>query len=301
MKPLESVISRAGGTAVAVTALAVMATILWLAPAADTGLTRHGLLFTTREHHIAATPAATVAAITLAVATALMLLLLNKVYTFIRAVTNLQATVMAVLIAAWPAAAVAGTAMELPLLLTLVAIPVFESYERPASQRRCLAAAAAVSTGCLFDYAYAVLLPPVIIGFINAKAMNVKTGIATALGLLAPPWTALACGLAHLRDFNVPVISPVSPDVLTTAPTVAIIALAALAALTLTLMVTNVIATETNRLVLRVHNSFFHLTAVSVVAAMLIDTGSAATLYPLLATAAAHEITQRFAVATEKR
>ncbi|MBQ9467141.1 MAG: hypothetical protein IJU62_09210 [Muribaculaceae bacterium] len=298
MRFLEKIGAHIGATTVAVAVMAIAAAMLWIYPPALDEV-HHGLFYTTRVSYICSPPLARALAIALGVAAALMLLLLNKVYTFIRAVTNLQATLLAALLAAWPAAVVCGTAMVLPLLFTLLVILVFESYEQPASQRRCLTAAAVISTGCLFDYAFAVLLPPIVIGMINAKAMNVKTAIATALGLIAPPWIVLATGLAHLSQFNVPHVEPVTLSVLDigysrimVANTVARMSLIALCIVTLSLMIANVAATESNRLVLRVHNSVFHLTGVTVVVAMLVDVDSVPTLLPLLCLTAAHEVTQ---------
>lgn len=279
--------------ATAVTALTAMAVMLWLAPAAGSGRVHQGLLYTTRECYVASPSAATALTIAMGIVTALMLLVLNKVYTFIRTVTALQATLLAAMLAAWPAAAVCGTAMLLPLLFTVLVIIVYESYEQPASQRRCLTAAAVISTGCLFDYAYAVLLPPVLVGFINAKAMNLKTVLATVLGLVAPPWIALATGSAHLADINIPRMAPLW---LSAAPTVAQAVLLAMMLVTLVLIVVNIASTESNRLVLRVHHSLFHLAAIAAMGAIVVDTESAAVFVPLLAMATAHEVTQRFAL-----
>lgn len=280
--------------ATAVSALAAMAVMLWLAPAGGSGRVHQGLLYATRECYVTSPIVATLLTITMGVATALMLLVLNKVYTFIRTVTALQATLFAAMLAAWPAAAVCGTAMLLPLLFTVLVIIVFESYEQPASQRRCLTAAAVISTGCLFDYAYAVLLPPVLVGFINAKAMNVKTVLATVLGLVAPPWIAVATGSAHLADINIPRLTPLW---LSAAPTLGQAVLLAMMVVTLVLIVANIASTESNRLVLRVHNSLFHLAAITAMGAIVVDTESAAVFVPLLAMAVAHEVTQRFALA----
>lgn len=264
----------------------------------DAGGVHRGLLYTVREAY----SLSPVWSILMPIFTAIMLWLLNKAYDYVRDVPIMAVTIFIAQLPAWRDAIVLGAGTVMPLAVALLAVVVFESFDDKNSQRRAVSAAGIVGLGALFDYAYLLVGIPVVLGLINAKAFSWRVAVATVLGLIAPAWVVLATGLAHLSDLNALYIHPIwlyQPE-----STVEVVEAAVVGVMCLTafvIMLLNLVATFSLRLVLRVYNSYFHFATVAVIVAIVIDYGCVATYLPLLAMCIAHQVALHFSMSRSLR
>ena len=118
-----------------------------------------------------------------------VLLLLQKLYNFIRSYTSIFVSAFLILQLANPALCTrlyGGTMMCL-IVIGLVAM-MFSCYQDKDSQRSIFTAFCALTFCALFQYSFLFLLPVFFIGFIQMRAMNLRGAIAALLGIITPLW-----------------------------------------------------------------------------------------------------------------
>ena len=285
-------LTRGSFTAIA---LLVLVIVTYLKPTIDEGHVRRGLLFTTREVYVTG---GTWALLTLCLA-AFLPTLLNKAYDYMRDVGLLTTSLFLVATLPLYRHLFLGTGIVMPLIVSMLAVNVFESFDDKNSQQRALIAGAVIGTGVLFDYAYLLVAVPVVLGLINAKAVGWRVSAALLSGFTAPAWIALGTAMAHLHDVQPCYIKPVwLTDVTDTADVLQLSTTGVIALFAVVLMVSNLVKTFTMRLVLRVYNSYFHFATFGTVVALIIDYGNCATFLPVLALCLAHQCTLHFSISS---
>lgn len=212
-----------------------------------------------------------------------LMLLLNKIFNFVRAVTSLPMAVFCLLQMAYPQSLTSfGAGSLLCLLFAFMLLLLFDSYQDKGVQGRIYMTFAIVSAGTMFRCAYALLIPVLLLGYLYLRALNFRGVVAMVLGLVTPWWIALGLGLVSYTDLMLPQVEPIWLRV-TRQPADLLMALAtATAVLGLVLVVMNLLRLLNYRLQTRVYNTFFVVTLVLTVVAMGLDCRDLTSLLPLL-------------------
>ena len=118
-----------------------------------------------------------------------LLLLLQKMHTFIRSYTSIFVSAFLILQIASPMLCVrlfGGTLMCL-LVISMVSL-MFACYQDKDSQRSVFAIFASISACAMFQYSFLFLLPVFFVGFVQMRAMNLRSALAAILGIITPYW-----------------------------------------------------------------------------------------------------------------
>ena len=214
-----------------------------------------------------------------------LLILLNKQYNFVRAVTWIFSSVFLLLsaVSVWIQP---GLDVGLLMCMTLVAtmFVIFAEYQQKGqAQRSIFLAMTVASTFCLFNYRAVFLIPVIFLGFVQVKAMSAKGLVAAVLGLLTPPWIAVGLMLAHpVKSFNVPDVASIwsGADLAHLQLPIIIAALTALVTIIFTTI--NLMTVLNYRLQTRMYNAFIVITAVLTVLAMCFDFTHILSYLPIL-------------------
>ena len=216
-------------------------------------------------------------------ATGGIMLALNKVFSYVRAVTHLFVSAFFLLQLAHPAGLVSFNAGTLLCLLTSIAIlPLFASYQDRHAQRSIFLIFAIVAAGSMFHYGFLFLIPAFILGFLNMGVFNLKGLLAMLFGLVTPFWIVLGLGIVAPSGFTAPHINGIWT--LTGQPwTNLTLVLAVITALLgIVLAVMNLMTIMNYRMQTRVYNAFFVFVLVMAVIAMCIDYSNVTVYLPLL-------------------
>ena len=191
-------------------------------------------------------------------ATGGIMLALNKVFSYVRAVTHLFVSAFFLLQLAHPAGLVSFNAGTLLCLLTSIAIlPLFASYQDRHAQRSIFLIFAIVAAGSMFHYGFLFLIPAFILGFLNMGVFNLKGLLAMLFGLVTPFWIVLGLGIVAPSGFTAPHINGIWT--LSGQPwTNLTLVLAVITALLgIVLAVMNLMTIMNYRMQTRVYNAFF--------------------------------------------
>lgn len=225
-----------------------------------------------------------------------MSLMLNKVFTPIRAVTRLFASMLPLLLLALPQLS-AQLTMGTMLLVVAVGLTfvLFSTYDqRGQSQQRIYVVFALLSTCCLFHYGFVALIVAFAIGFFQMHAMGFRGILALLLGLATPFWIGFGLGLidpttAMLPDWT-------APQLLQPGRSLTLLALAGVAVLAVVLIVVNSFTFRNYRRELRVYNYFSSTLGIVALVAMAGDLGHALTYAPLLCWCLAVQLAHTFTI-----
>ena len=224
-------------------------------------------------------------------ATGGIMLALNKVFSYVRAVTHLFVSAFFLLQLAHPAGLVSFNAGTLLCLLASIAIlPLFASYQDRHAQRSIFLIFAIVAAGSMFHYGFLFLIPAFILGFLNMGVFNLKGLLAMLFGLVTPFWIVLGLGIVAPSGFTAPHINGIWT--LNGQPwTNLTLVLAVITALLgIVLAVMNLMTIMNYRMQTRVYNAFFVFMLVMAVIALCIDYSNAAVYLPLLSIMTAVQI-----------
>ena len=224
-------------------------------------------------------------------ATGGIMLALNKVFSYVRAVTHLFVSAFFLLQLAHPAGLVSfhiGTLLS--LLTVLLVLPLFASYQDRHSQRNIFLVFAVAAAGSMFHYGFLALIPAFLLGFLNMGVLNLKGVLAMLFGLITPFWIVLGMGIATPADFNMPQLSgiwdAVNPAAVSPLPVLA----AVIAVMGIVLAVINLMTIMNYRMQTRVYNAFFVFMLIMAVIALCIDFSDATVYLPLLSLMVAVQI-----------
>lgn len=228
--------------------------------------------------------------------TAALLILLNRRFNFIRAVTFMFAAVYLLLCAAslWLQSEF-NIGVVLTLVLSALMFIIFREYQNSEHAQRSIFMAFAVVGLCgLFHYAALFLIPIVFIGFVQVQAMSVKGAVAALLGLTTPVWLAVGLGFVNpIYSFNAPDLKILwhSADFAHLQLPIIVAAITALVTIVVTTL--NLMTVLNYRLQTRMYNAFIVIVAVIAVIAMAVDFTHILTYLPTLNMCLAIQIAHR--------
>ena len=133
-----------------------------------------------------------------------LMLLINKVFSFVRSMTSIFVSAFFLLEFAVPAtSSVFNTGTALCLILVLGVLALFASYEDLHSQGRIYLTMTILATACLWQWAFLILIPAFAIGFMYMRAMDFRGFLAMLLGLATPFWIVIGLGIVNpATDFK---------------------------------------------------------------------------------------------------
>ena len=222
-------------------------------------------------------------------ATGGIMLALNKVFTYVRAVTRLFVSAFFLLQIANPSGLVAfHSGTLLCLVSALATIPLFASFQDRHSQRSIFLIFALVAAGSMFHYGFLVLIPAFLLGFLNMGVFNLKGVLAMVFGLITPFWIVLGLGIAGPADAVAPQWLFLERPSMT--PLIALAS--ATAILGIVLAAVNFHTIMNYRMQPRVYNAFFIIVLVLTVIALLLDHRHLTVYLPLLNLMVAVQVAQ---------
>ena len=242
-----------------------------------------GLFFSIKGRLIEHGPLSATINVACLLATGGIMLALNKVFSYVRAVTHLFVSSFFLLQIANPAGLVSFNAGTLLCLLTTIAmLPLFASYQDKHSQRSIFLIFVILAAGSMFHYGFLFLIPAFILGFLNMGVFNLKGVLAMLFGLVTPFWIVLGLGIAAPDNFTVPSIDGIWN--LTGQPWTNLMLVLAVITVVLgiVLAVRNLLTIMNYRMQTRVYNAFFIFTLVMAVIALCIDYCDVQVYLPLL-------------------
>lgn len=209
------------------------------------------------------------------VVTAILLMTLNHMFSFVRTLNSfVYASIFLILSAANPLACTqfyTGTAICLALVVALFFI--FEQYGMTqTSQQSIFMTFAAMSLCCAFHYAFIFLLPVVIVAFIYMRATDARGYIAMMLGIITPYWIILGLGLAEPSQIHFPDFKAMwSPPNGGSVPAVAVVVAVVSALLTVAVTLFNFRTMSNFGIQSRAYNALFVLLSLFTIVAMCVD------------------------------
>lgn len=280
------------GVLLALTAAVAVTTGLTLTPDVE-----KGVLFSINEKLIASpwlSMAVNVAAI---VSTALLMQLLNKLFSFVKSFTFVGVATFFLLQLATPITTSSlNTGSVLVLMLAVGALVLFGCYQDKQAQGPIFLIMCALSFGVMLHWPVLVLIPTFLLGFAYLRAMNWRGMLAAAIGLFTPFWIVLGLGLATPADFHLPEIDPMwdAIDLEHVRLLVGWVAFTLVLAIVTTAM--NLFAIYNYRLQLRVYNTFFVMTTLLAVIAMCIDYHNLTSYLPMVNLCLSVQIAHAFTI-----
>ncbi len=260
--------------------------------------TRGGFLFGGLQSLLTSGPQSIVASVAVNVGAALMLHLLNKVFTFVRTYTFIAASSFLVLQGAMPVVSAnyySGSAMCMATLL--LAFILFGSYQQSGnSQRSIYLIFTLLAACCTFMYSAVVLIVAFAIGFAQMRAMNLRGFLALLMGLATPFWILLGLGVVDVGSFRLPEFVRLQNILDIPQAPVVIFSIVGVALLTLVLTVVNLLTIFNYRLQTRVYNAFFTTLATLSVIMMVVDFNNILIYVPMLNMCLAIQVAHVFTI-----
>ena len=214
---------------------------------------------------------------------ALLLPLLNKDYSFVRSVTYVFSSTYMLMGIACPYMLVGLSDGVIMCLVTLFAAGLlFGIYQSRLPQRRVFLISVILSVCCMYNYTYVYLIPVFFVGFLQMRAMSIRSVLAMILGLITPFWIALGMGLIDFSDFQPPRWETMWSEVDWLQSGVVILTMATTAFFTIVLLVRNVLQIINYKMQIRAYNGFFLVLTVFTMFTMLVDYGNIFTYLPML-------------------
>ena len=229
-----------------------------------------------------------------------LLILLNKQYNFIRAYTLLFGSLFLLLSAAsvWLEPHAFNIGLVLALVLVAVMFVIFGEYQNAGhAQRSIYLAFTAVGACCLFHYASLFLIPVVLIGFAQVRAMSAKGLMAMLLGLVTPAWLVIGLGIVDpLAQFQRPDVSAIWAGADIKHLQLPIIMAAITALVTIIITSVNLMTVLNYRLQTRMYNAFIVVAALLSILAMCFDFTHILIYLPILNVCLAIQVAHRATV-----
>ena len=164
-----------------------------------------GLALTSPNHWIDSPTASMWTGIGLTLACALLMIVLNSTFNFIRSISAIYASVFILMQTASPDIAVqlyGGTVLAFTSLLCTIML--FSCYNGAGGNRRIFLIFFLLSLGgtCLYSFIY--LIPVFFIGLLQMRILSLRTFVAALLGLLTPIWILCGFGIISIDSLRIP-------------------------------------------------------------------------------------------------
>lgn len=232
-----------------------------------------------------------------------LMLLINKVFSFVRSMTCIFVSAFFLLELAVPVtSSVFNTGTALCLILVLEVLTLFASYEDLHSQGRIFLTMVILAAACLWQWAFVILIPAFALGFLYMRAMDFRGFLAMLLGLATPFWIVIGLGIVNpLTDFKPLEINAVWDTLDLSQMRLLITWAAVVAVLAIVLTVMNLMTILNYRLQFRVYNAFFIIVTLLSVVAMCVDYRDMLVFLPLLNLCLAIQIAHSFTLSNQPK
>lgn len=224
--------------------------------------------------------------------------MLNKAFSFVRAVTFSYASMFLLLEMANPlvcARFYTGTAMCLVMVVGMFVL--FASYQQKGlSQRRIFLVFALLSFCCMFQYAFLVLLLAFMVGFFQMRAVDIRGILAMLIGIVTPFWIMIGLGITNPLTAQPPLIETIWSSLQLSQVKLVIATTIVVAVLTILLMIVNVFTFMNYRLQKRVYNTFIIVLALLSMGMMCIDYRNMMIYVPILNWCLAVQVAHAFTI-----
>lgn len=226
-----------------------------------------------------------------------LLSLLNKAYSFIKDVTYVFASSFLLLNIATPEIATRlCDGSLLAVIVVLLAYILFSIYQSQYPQRRIFLISVILSSCCLFQYAFVYLIPVFFIGFLQMRAVNVRSVLAMLFGLVTPFWLMLGTGIVGMDEMQVPQLVNVWRDFDIKQSGYILVLFSTTAFLTLVLLFTNVLQIINYKMQIRAYNGFFLVLTIFTMIMMAVDYNNAMVYLPVLNLCLSIQIAHSFTI-----
>lgn len=212
-----------------------------------------------------------------------LLSFLNKTYSVIRNVTYISASTYILLGIMCPDISIQlydGTLLSL-IVITLAGL-LFGIYQSRYPQRRVYLISVIFSACCMYRYEFVYLIPVFFIGFLQMRAMSVRSALAMLFGMITPLWLALGTGLISFSDLQLFRLSYVQNDFDFSESGFVVIAAAVTAFITLVLLLRNILQIINYKMQIRAYNGFFLILTVFTMIMMVVDYSNMLVYLPVL-------------------
>lgn len=275
---------------------AVVAVMLAEVPPVDMG---NGIFFDVSKTSLLSTHLSMPLNVALIVVTGLIMLLLNKLYNFVKALTFIGTTTFFLLEMALPVSSSAlNMGTMLCLTLSLGALILFGTYENKFAQRPIFLVMCLLSFGAMFNWAFVALIVAFALGFAYMRAMNWKSFLAILIGLFTPFWIAMGLGWVSPGDFKPIEINAVWATIDVGQLRSMIVWTVAVIVATIALSAVNLFSIYSYRLQLRVYNAFFLLVTMVSIVGMCVDYRDMFNYVPMLNLCLAVQVAHAFTIST---
>lgn len=227
--------------------------------------------------------------------TAVLMMLLNKIYNVFRAITYIFVPFFLAMQLATPELSTQlYTGTVLSVVIPLCMLLMFNCYRSPASTRQVFLIMLLLSLFTATQYCYAIYIPAMLIGFAQMRIFNRRTLVAALMGILTPWIMLLGFGVVTVDELHFPHLTSIFSvidfgDTLMLLLAVGFTVLAMLVCFTL-----NVLRTIAYNARARAVNGMFTVIILFTLVAMCADFINMVSYIPLLNFCAAMEITHYF-------
>jgi len=224
-----------------------------------------------------------------------MMVVVNKAYNVLRAVTMLQVGLFAMMQAAVPRELLtlnSGTLVALAVISCIFLM--FSCYDNPWRVRRVFLAFMILSLGAATQYCFVVFIPVFWIVCAQMRIFNARTLIASVLGLLTVWIILLGFGIVGLDNIHAPSITSVFEALNLRSALYLLLVAGFTAFLLLISTVLNVMKTIAYNARARSYNGALTIVAFMTIVAMALDYNNLLAYLPLLNMCASYQITHYF-------
>lgn len=226
-----------------------------------------------------------------------VLSLINKIYSFTRDVTYIFASSFLLLSIVYPEIVTRlSDGTILALIVVWLSYLLFSTYQSMYPQRRVFLISVILSCCCMFQYTFVYLIPVFFIGFLQMRAMYIRSALAMLFGLVTPFWIVLGLGIIGLEDLHAPQLANVWEHLGVEQYRNLIILLSVTAFVTLVLLIANVLQIINYKMQVRAYNGFFLVLTILTMILMAVDFDNVMVYFPVLNLCLSIQIAHSFTI-----
>ncbi len=230
-----------------------------------------------------------------AAATALIMVLLNKIYNVLRSYTYLYIALFAAMqLATADLLTQFYTGTILAVIVPLCQMFLFPCFRAPMLTRHVFVIFLLLSLFTATQYCFALFIPVFLIGLGQMRIFNVRSVLAALMGAITPWWLMLGFGFVEPHDISLPQFASIFSEIGSEDTLVLLVTIGITVFAMLLCYVLNLLKTIAYNARARAINGSFTLTALFTIAAACIDYRNILSYVPLLNYCAAMEITHYF-------
>lgn len=224
-----------------------------------------------------------------------MMIVINKTYNVLRAVTRLHVGLFAIMQAAVPSVVTTlspGTPVALVLLCCIYLM--FSCYDEPGHVKRVFLTFMLLSLGASVQYCFVLFIPVFWLICAKMRIFTARTFVASLLGIITVWWILFGFAIITPTDIHIPDMTGIT-DVLDLSSTIyLLIVISVTSFLLVASLGLNVLKTIAYNARARGYNGALTLIAFVTIAAMVFDYDNLVAYLPLLNVCAAYQITHYF-------